>query len=38
MLLDHIEIVGELVELMLTEWSAQIDDESNRYGIEDICM
>ena len=28
----------ELIEFLLTKWSAKIDDKSDRQGAEDVCV
>ena len=35
---DHIEVVGEFVEFLLAQRSAQIDHKRDRYGVEYVCV
>ena len=37
-LLDHVEVVTELVKLMLAHRRAQVNDECDRDRVEYICM
>ena len=37
-LVDHIEVVTELIEFLLTKWCAKVDDKSDRQGTEDVCV
>lgn len=36
--LDHVEVVGELIELMLAKWRAQVEDKRYGDGVEDVLM